>query len=175
LRLLEKHRGGKIDCMSNQFIFKLLTLLVAVPVWLPAQSGFTLADFKGTYTFSYDGTLNSPATGPVPVSAVGLFTLDGQGRITKAVRILNLAGQVVKQSGTGTLTIQPDGTGSSTFQIVPAEGEPAVLPPTRENFHFVFTSRNKGVGISGQVRLGNGEDVGFIAIVRAEFRRQEAP
>ena len=159
----------------NQFV-KLLALAALFSSSLLAQSGFTLRDLRGTYAYNLQGTLVRAATGtPIPVSAVGVFTLDGEGRVTKATRILNVAGQVVRETATGTYTINSEGIGSATFTVLPVEGEPAVVPPTREVFYFVMASRRVGMAMSGSILAANGQDIGLLSIVKSEFVRQEEP
>jgi len=140
------------------------------------SQSFSTQDFRGTYAFSFKGSLIRTTTGvPLPVTALGVFTLDGQGKVTKAVRILNAGGQVIRQTSTGTFTVNPDGTGTATFIVLPAEGEPPVFPPTREVFHFVFSNARNGRGMGASIVAANGQDIGFVPVIRAEFVRQDIP
>ena len=147
-----------------------------MPAGLCAHAGFTVRDLRGTYAFSLQGTLIRAATGaPIPIAAVGVMTLDGEGKITKATRILNVAGQVVRETATGTYTINAEGIGTATFTVIPADGEPPVVPPTREVFHFSMVSRRVGLGISGSILAANGQDIGLLSVAKADFIRQEEP
>ena len=162
--------------MPNNSIFKMLALAFTASAGLLAQAGFTARDIRGTYTFSFTGTLVRAATGaPIPVAAVGVFTLDGEGKVTKSTRVLNVAGQVVRETATGTYTVNSEGVGSATFTVLPVEGEPAVVPPTREVFYFAMASRRVGVAISGSIVAANGQDIGLLSIVKSDFVRQEEP
>ena len=155
-------------------MLKPLLLSLALTSSLFAQAGFTLRDIRGTYAFSFQGTLVRAATGTaIPVAAVGVFTLDGEGKVTKATRILNVSGQVIRESATGTYTVNSEGIGSATFIVLPADGEPPVVPPTREVFHFSMASRRIGMGMSGSIVAANGQDIGLLSIVKADFVRQE--
>ena len=157
-------------------MLKPILLSLALSSSLLAQAGFTARDLRGTYAFSFQGTLVRAATGtPIPVAAVGVLTLDGEGKITKATRILNVAGQVVRETSTGTYTVNSEGIGSATFIVIPVDGEPPVVPPTREVFHFSMVSRRVGLGMSGSIVGANGQDIGLLSIVRSDFVRQEEP
>ncbi len=157
-------------------MLKPILLSLALSSSLLAQAGFTVRDLRGTYAFSFQGTLVRAATGtPIPVAAVGVLTLDGEGKITKATRILNVAGQVVRETSTGTYTVNSEGIGSATFIVIPVDGEPPVVPPTREVFHFSMVSRRVGMGMSGSIVGANGQDIGLLSIVRSDFVRQEEP
>ncbi len=157
-------------------MLKPILLSLALSSSLLAQAGFTVRDLRGTYAFSFQGTLVRAATGaPIPVAAVGVLTLDGEGKITKATRILNVAGQVVRETSTGTYTVNSEGIGSATFIVIPVDGEPPVVPPTREVFHFSMVSRRVGLGMSGSIVGANGQDIGLLSIVRSDFVRQEEP
>ena len=157
-------------------MLKPILLSLALSASLLAQAGFTVRDMRGTYAFSFQGTLVRAATGtPIPVAAVGVLTLDGEGKITKATRILNVAGQVVRETATGTYTVNSEGIGSATFIVIPADGEPPVVPPTREVFHFSMVSRRVGMGMSGSIVGANGQDIGLLSIVKSDFVRQEEP
>lgn len=93
------------------------------------QSAFTLQDVRGTYAFTFDGSLISTTSGQAtPVMAAGVFTLDGQGKLIKGARFLNVGGRVIRETATGTYTINTDGTGTATFVVIPVEGEPPVVP-----------------------------------------------
>jgi len=141
-----------------------------------AQIRFSVRDLRGTYAFTFQGTLiNTMTAQPIPVAAVGVLTLDGEGKVTRATRHLNLAGQIVRASATGTYTVTPDGLGTATFTVTPLEGEPPITPPTLEVFHFVLRNRQSGYGVSASIRAANGENIGLVAITSTQFFRQEEP
>lgn len=162
--------------MPTKLLFRLFALSVTLSAGLFAQAGFTLRDLRGTFAFNFQGTLVRSATGtPIPVAAVGVLTLDGEGKVTKATRILNVAGQAVRQTATGTFTVNSEGVGSATFIVIPDDGEPPVVPPTKEVFYFSMVSRRVGMGMSGSIAAANGQDIGLLSIVKADFVRQEEP
>lgn len=101
-----------------------LAILGAVLICVPAMAQrFKPSDLRGDYSFHFQGTLIQ-GTNALPIAAVGVLTLDGEGKVTKATRFLNVAGVVVKQSATGTYTLEPDGTGTATFLVISDEGQP---------------------------------------------------
>ena len=165
--------------MAHTLIPKLFLTLSLAALLAPSgtgQSAFTTQDLRGTYAFTFEGSLIRVTTGQaIPVSAVGVFTLDGQGKVTKGVRYLNVGGQVVRENATGTYAVNADGTGTATFTVIPAEGEPPVVPPTLETFNFVFKSSRAGWGIGSTIRAANGQDIGLVIVVKAEFVRQDVP
>lgn len=157
--------------------FLLLPLLGAICMTpLFAQARFSPRDLRGNYIFSFQGTLvNTQTAQPIPVAALGVMTFDGEGRIPRATRVLNLGGQIVRASSTGTYSITPEGLGTATFTVTPMEGEPGIVPPTLEVFHFVLKNRQGGFAISASIRAANGESIGLVAITRADVVRQEEP
>ena len=165
--------------MTHTNLSKLFLTLSLAAFLAPSgigQSAFTLQDVRGTYAFTFDGSLIRTATGQaIPIAAVGVFTLDGLGKITKGVRYLNVGGQVIRETATGTYSINADGTGTATFVVIPVDGEPPVVPPTLEVFNFVFRSPRSGLGIAASIRAANGQDIGMVIVVKAEFTRQEIP
>lgn len=153
-------------------------LLLATGCFLPAfaQSRFSARDLRGTYVFSFQGTLvNTQTAQPIPIAALGTMTFDGEGKVTRAIRHLNLGGQIVRASATGTYTMTADGLGTATFTVVPMEGEPPIVPPTQEVFLFVMKNRQIAFAISASIRAANGENIGLVAISRADIVRQEEP
>jgi hypothetical protein len=160
--------------MFSSLVSKLVLLTLTATFSLLAQSGYTAWDLRGTYAFSFQGTLiQGSAQTAIPFAAVGVFTLDGEGRVTKATRILNVSGQVVRQTATGTYTVNAEGIGSAVFNVIPAAGEPPVVPATREVFHIAMVSRRVGLALSGSILAINGQDIGLLSIAKAEFTRQD--
>lgn len=81
---------------------------------------FSDKDLKGDYGFSLSGeAVSGPIVGPI--AGVGQISFDGKGNAV-AVRTLNVGGVVVlRQTGTGTTHVNPDGTGTAVFSIVTVE------------------------------------------------------
>ncbi len=128
---------------------------------LPADQ-FDNATLQGPYGFSFDGLVMFPSeTGPIPVpiTAVGHMTPDGQGNVTQATRTVNLGGAVIlEQTATGTYQVHPDGTGTSRFVVSLAAPPtilfeppfPVALPPMWvETFSFVIDAGTREVEFMG--------------------------
>ena len=165
--------------MTHTLFSKLFLTLSLAALLAPSgtgQSAFTTQDVRGTYAFTFEGSLTRVTTGQaIPVTAVGVFTLDGQGKVTKGARYLNVGGQVVRETASGTYTVNADGTGTASFTVIPVEGEAPVVPPTLETFNFVFKSGRAGWGIGSTIRAANGQDIGLVIGVKTEFVRQDVP
>lgn len=121
---------------------------------------FGEADLKGSYGFSFYGeAVEGPVIGPL--ASVGQFEADGEGNVTAAVRVLNLGGTVLEQTGAGTYQVNADGTGSVV--LVFSRGG---VPDSEETFSFVL--------------FGNGSHVRFISttegvVSRGLARRMSEP
>jgi hypothetical protein len=75
----------------------------------------TLATGAGRYAFTLTGTLIVPG-GPVPAAAVGRISVDAEGNIT-GTEARNVGGGFAHETLTGKLTINPDCTAKSTFNV----------------------------------------------------------
>jgi putative salt-induced outer membrane protein YdiY len=140
----------------KRLLFSLLVFGVALvaPVSARADDGeFTVADVRGSYGFSWDGTVGAGTSAPVPASAVGLLVADGEGKFTESVRTLSLDGSVSHQTATGTYTVNRNGTGSATFSVnfgggvVRTETFDFVIVNNDREAHFIGT--DPGVVIRG--------------------------
>src|SRR2546430_10421996 len=124
-------------------LFSLLVLglgsLVAPVSARAAEKEFTVADVRGSYGFSWDGTIVPPASGSaVPAAAVGLLVADGEGTFTESVRTLSVNGVVSNQTATGRYKVHPNGTGSATFTVNFGSG----ITRT-ETFDFVIVNNDR--------------------------------
>ena len=127
----------------KKLLFSLLVLglgALVAPVSARADDGeFTVADVRGSYGFSWDGTIVPPASGSaVPAAAVGLLVADGQGNFTESVRTLSVNGSVSRQTATGTYTVNRNGTGSATFHVTFGPGVVRT-----ETFDFVIVNNDR--------------------------------
>ncbi len=165
--------------MTNSFSTKLFLTFSLAAFIIPngfGQTGFTNRDLRGSFAYTFQGTLINTLSGqPIPVTAVGVFTLDGQGKVEKGFRYLNVGGQVIRQNATGTYSVNPDGTGTATFSVVSVAGEPSAFPPTSEVFNFVFHSVRGGWGVSASIRSATGQSLDLITVVKTDFVRQDIP
>lgn len=105
------------------------------------DNGYTLADVKGNYGFSFNGQI----VGYAPIAAAGVITADGKGNIPKAVRTISVGGMINTQTFSCTYTINPNGTGSAFCPLdAPITGFPNV-----ETFDFVMQDKGKAFRIVG--------------------------
>jgi len=151
---------------------RFLAFVLALPVLSFAQDvRYRPIDLVGNWSFVFDGALVNKGVG-IPVTATGLMTLDAGGRITRAVRTLNLGGQVIPQLSTGRLTMNDDGTGSAEF-VVTIQGPGGVsIPFSTETFFFVVTADGQQIqGIGGSAKAPNGDELGAL-VVKATIIRQ---
>jgi hypothetical protein len=82
-----------------------------------ADEGTTcsLATVAGKYAFTLAGTLLLP-TGPVPGGAVGRVTLDAEGNVA-GTEARNVGGGFANETFTGTQTLSPNCTATSTLKF----------------------------------------------------------
>ena len=147
------------------FIVLGMTLGFVTVAWSPSaiagdghyrdHKGFTLTDLRGSFGFSFQGTILDPGLGPLPVAATGWLKIDGKGNITDASRTINVGGKAFEQTFSCTLTVfNSNGTGSAECPI----DNPLDSAPDTETFDFVvdddvneyrFVSTNDGIVILG--------------------------
>ena len=102
----------KHQVLQRRISMTILTLLFIglVPA---AQAGqCSLAEASGKYGFTLNGVVILP-TGAVPIAAVGRATIDSKGNMT-GVEARSVGGSYADETLQGTLTVNPDCTGSVT-------------------------------------------------------------
>lgn len=124
-------------------VLALCGVMLIAPQPAEARQGgdFNNWDLRGSYSFSFDGSLMDPA-GPFPLSATGRIDFNGLGMVPGAVRTLNVGGQVFRQTAEGDYTVNPDGTGSAVFTVKTVE-PPGALPDMVETFEFVISDNGR--------------------------------
>lgn len=105
------------------------------------DKGYTLADVKGNYGFSFNGQI----VGYAPIAAAGIITADGEGNIPTAVRTISVGGIVNTQTFSCTYTINPNGLGSASCPL----DDPIPGFPEIETFDFVMEDKGKAFRIVG--------------------------
>jgi hypothetical protein len=124
--------------MHNNHAAELLALLAATPV-----ERFTNHDFKGDYVFHLDGVLTPLGASVVTASdaAIGRFTADGAGNITRGTRSVSANGTIVEETFTCTYNVNPDGTGKATcnFSVFGTSTLDIVLRDAGDEFYFNVT------------------------------------
>lgn len=80
-----------------------------------AQANFTNASVEGYYAGYANGSVVTPQ-GFVPFVSVVNTIFDGKGNLS-GTQTLNLGGQVIRRTASGTYKVNPDGTGSATIAV----------------------------------------------------------
>jgi hypothetical protein len=75
----------------------------------------SLAAVAGNYGFTINGSLILP-TGPVPIAAIGRATVDAEGNAS-GTEARNVGGNFANETLTGTVTVEPDCTGTETLKF----------------------------------------------------------
>ena len=91
----------------------LLTLIANTPKAQAAQCSLNGA--AGKYGFTLNGVVLTQ-NGPVPIAAVGKAVLDSSGNVS-GTEARSVGGNFADETFTGTYTINPDCTGSTTLQF----------------------------------------------------------
>ena len=73
---------------------------------------------QGTFAYTGTGSIAAPSPAAGPFVEVGTQTFDGKGGTTYAAT-LSANGNVLQVTATGTYTVNPDCTGTMTFQVSP--------------------------------------------------------
>lgn len=87
----------------------------SAPVHADEGAACSLAAVAGKYGFALTGTLLLP-TGPVPGGAVGRVTLDAQANVSRT-EARNVGGSFANETFTGTQTLSPNCTATSTLKF----------------------------------------------------------
>jgi hypothetical protein len=100
---------------------------------LDLQSGnFASSQISGAYSFTMEGVDTAiPPTAKVAFG--GVFSSDGQGKITGGTLDTNIGGTVTSQVFTGSIYVAPDANGRGRFTVVP-------VPGTTRSFTFYIVS-----------------------------------
>lgn len=78
-----------------------------------ANAGCSMAASAGNWSMTDNGTV----VGVGPRIAVAVFKLDGRGNLTDGVGVSSLNGTVADETFTGTYTLNPDCSGSTSAKI----------------------------------------------------------
>ena len=128
---------------------------------------FSNKSVEGCYGFEFHGTVVHGAVG-APIAAAGRLCSDGNGNITELTRVLHIPGAVLHQEATGVYTVNPDGTGTATFDVT-MNGAPF----SQEAFHSVMTEKGKTLQfVSGTITGPGGTPTGSDTIVSGVAYKQ---
>jgi hypothetical protein len=92
-----------------------VTLVAVLTPLQAAASQCSLAAAAGKWAYTYTGTLFTPS-GPVPVAAVGHYTLDFSGNLSGS-QVRSVAGNSGTEDIAGTATINKDCTATATIGV----------------------------------------------------------
>lgn len=130
-----------------------VTLLSGLARVAPARSGCPCSSFSpaGTWGISHSGTIIFP-TGAVPVAIVGIITVDTDGKVS-GTQTSSMGGQVSKTTLRGTLTMNPDCTGTFTADVYDQSG--TLLRTVVWEAVYVDRAR-EALGVATSLMLPNG-------------------
>lgn len=123
---------------------RIVTLAIAVASMMPSAYGqhCSLAGAAGNYAFSDSGTI----VGVGPRAAVGLLSFNVAGRINGKVTA-SLSGGISQTTLSGTYAVNPDCSGTTTFNEFDQDGNPVltasvavVWDESMREARFLFTS-----------------------------------
>lgn len=115
--------------MKHQIVYTCLATFVVIALILstagPAQAGgrCSIALSAGHFGFTDTGTV----VGIGPRTAVGVFTLDGAGKLVDGVGTSSLNGSVAQETFSGTYTVNGDCTGTGAATIYASGTETLAL------------------------------------------------
>jgi len=139
--------------LCNSRFLLALALVVSSPLMSHA-SACSNSTIQGSYAFTIHGTLFLPSGSTLVVDGIDKVTFDGKGNFTQvdAVAMNGHLDAPGWRPGTGTYSVNPDCTGTSTI-VIP--GSPDVhtqfiVSQSGNTTHFVVT--DPGTGNGGRVR-----------------------
>jgi len=128
-----------------------LALLLAVTIRAQGTTGVNNAELQGDYAFTFNGMTTGGSGGSTPFAAVGRFTADGAGNLTKGVLDTNGVGipeKLIDQAFTGTYSIGSDNRGVMNLNI-PGGGKLAFVMMANGTAKFVEIDASGGNGTVG--------------------------
>jgi hypothetical protein len=139
--------------MRKLQVLGIASLAFVFPVPLQAQgtTGANNAELKGDYAFTFNGMTTGGSGGSTPFAAVGRFTSDGAGNLTKGVLDTNGVGlpeKLIDQVFTGTYSIGTDNRGVMNLNI-PGGGKLAFVMMSNGTAKFVEIDASGGNGTVG--------------------------
>ena len=102
-----------------------------------AQDGCSNSSLNGSFAFKATGTLTAPQPNQGQIAIVGRSTFDGNGG-TGGSQMVSANGFIFPESLSGTYQVNPDCTGTFSFQLAPG---------VTINFFFVIDDNRKELQI----------------------------
>jgi hypothetical protein len=128
-----------------------LALILAAAIRAQNTTGVNNAELKGDYAFTFNGMTTGGSGGSTPFAAVGRFTSDGAGNLTRGVLDTNGVGvpeKLIDQAFTGTYSIGADHRGVMSLNI-PGGGKLAFVMMANGTAKFVEIDASGGNGTVG--------------------------
>lgn len=145
-------------------LLSILFVLVATPLF--AGPNFSVRDWRGAYSFHFDGIAlfanGTTVTFAAYISAIGHLVADGNGNFTSGTRSITDNGNVREETLTGTYTVNSDGTGQA---VVTFTGKLGTLVQT---FDTVLTDD----GNEFNFNITNSGMPNILAVVQGEGKKQ---
>jgi hypothetical protein len=140
----------------------LLAVLLGIAPSTPAGQ-CSLTGTAGKYGFTLNGVVITP-NGPVPIAAVGKAILDASGNVS-GTEARSVGGGFADETFTGTYTVNPDCTGTTTLQFFESGN-----PVRTSVLSIVFDSNEKEIRmLQKSLTLPNG--VALPVVITVEARK----
>jgi hypothetical protein len=97
-------------------VFAIAFVLSIAPSAKADDKGCSNASLKGTFAYTVTGSTSLPPPLGGPFGGIGRQTFDGNGHVS-GTQTVNLNGNVLRQTYTGTYTVNPDCTGSVILML----------------------------------------------------------
>ena len=98
------------------FFFATAFVLSIAPGVQAEDKGCSNATLRGTFAYTVTGVTSAPPPFGGPIAGVGKQTLDGNGHVS-GTQTVSVNGNILRQTYTGTYTVNPDCTGSITLVV----------------------------------------------------------
>jgi uncharacterized protein YdeI (BOF family) len=97
-------------------VFAIAFVLGVAPSAAADDKGCSNATLKGTFAYTITGSTSAPPPFGGPIAGVGKQTADGNGHVS-GTQTVSVNGNILRQTYTGTYTVNPDCTGSITLVV----------------------------------------------------------
>jgi hypothetical protein len=129
---------------------------------------FNKSDFVGYFGVCFDGYIEHPVHGRIPVAAVGMLLANGHGQL-RLFRTINIGGDVHEQSAQGAYDFDAQGIGTATIEV--SEGPMKI---EAESFRFVLDEGRRELQFISKLTMLHqmgGSDVSLTVVVRGSGQK----
>jgi hypothetical protein len=153
--------------MSRKYVWTIaagaFVALVSLGLGAPARAAqCSLAGSAGNFGFTLTGVVILP-TGPVPIAAVGKATIDAAGNVS-GTESRSVGGGFAEETFTGTLTVNPDCTGTLTVKFY----ESGQLVRTSVVSTVAVDNQREVRGVQKSLVLPNGSSLPVVITLEAK-------